>query len=204
VTLSEKDGEFVRCHPDFRVFACMNPTEGYVGTKEINPALLSRFGMVLRIDYYTPTEEAEILRYHYPSISPAISAIIVDSGNVIRKIRRSNKINYVCGTRDLISWAGIACTNNSAQLGETMTVSILNKVDPSEAMIIVEAVRNVLPSGVKWSNKVKSYDSILTKKILRDAEKLMKEKEVVCHDLETTIVKLSESLRAIRTVDEKV
>ena len=61
LVLTEHNGEIVRPHPDFRFFAAMNPSTDYVGTKELNRALLSRFA-VLRMDFPPPEVEALILR----------------------------------------------------------------------------------------------------------------------------------------------
>ena len=49
----EYDGRIVRPHPNFRLFASMNPSEEarYGGTKMLNEALLDRFPMVIRMEY---------------------------------------------------------------------------------------------------------------------------------------------------------
>ena len=53
VVLMEYDGRIVRPHPNFRLFASMNPSEEgrYGGTKTLNEALLDRFPIVIRMDY---------------------------------------------------------------------------------------------------------------------------------------------------------
>lgn len=49
--------EWVRAHPDWRVIATMNPHEGYLGTKELNPAVKRRFRLHLIMD--NPDKELE-------------------------------------------------------------------------------------------------------------------------------------------------
>lgn len=60
--------EIVKAHPDFRIFATMNPPERYSGTKEMNKALLSRFGMTLTVGL--PPEDIE-----FGDISKAIGTL---------------------------------------------------------------------------------------------------------------------------------
>lgn len=49
--------EIVRAHKDFRLFATMNPPERYSGTKDMNKALLSRFGLTITVPI--PPEHVE-------------------------------------------------------------------------------------------------------------------------------------------------
>lgn len=53
--------EIVRAHPNFRIFATMNPPERYAGTKELNKALLSRFALTLTVPIPPPSIEYGIL-----------------------------------------------------------------------------------------------------------------------------------------------
>lgn len=56
VVMKEFDGSTIYPHPDFRLFATMNPEDEYAGTKELNKAFLSRFPVVMNIPY-SPNEE---------------------------------------------------------------------------------------------------------------------------------------------------
>ena len=49
--------EIVRAHPDFRIFATMNPQERYAGTQQLNKALLSRFALTLMVPIPPPDIE---------------------------------------------------------------------------------------------------------------------------------------------------
>lgn len=49
VLTDHPERELVKAHPNFRIFATMNPPERYSGTKEMNKALLSRFPMTLTV-----------------------------------------------------------------------------------------------------------------------------------------------------------
>lgn len=50
LVLSEHDGRVVRAHPDFRIFATMNPVDEYVGRAILSPAFLDRFAVTLWVD----------------------------------------------------------------------------------------------------------------------------------------------------------
>lgn len=55
--LTQKDGEVIHPHPNFRVVSTCNPTDmGYAGTNEINEALRDRFHVTLWIDYNEKVE----------------------------------------------------------------------------------------------------------------------------------------------------
>lgn len=47
----------VKAHPNFRIFATQNPTEGYGGRKELSEAFKNRFVLIRVQD--VPTEELE-------------------------------------------------------------------------------------------------------------------------------------------------
>lgn len=53
--------EIVQAHPNFRVFATMNPPERYAGTKELNKALMSRFALTLTVPIPPPSIEYGVL-----------------------------------------------------------------------------------------------------------------------------------------------
>jgi len=53
--------EWIRAHPEFRCIATMNPHEGYLGTKELNPAIKRRFRLHLLLDNPSPEMEKKIV-----------------------------------------------------------------------------------------------------------------------------------------------
>src|SRR3972149_3809464 len=63
VVLMEYDGRIVRPHPNFRLFASMNPSEDrrYGGTKPLNEALLDRFPVTIRMEYLPMEVEIEVV-----------------------------------------------------------------------------------------------------------------------------------------------
>lgn len=53
--------EIVKAHPNFRIFATMNPPERYAGTQAMNRALLSRFPITLTVKIPPPSIEYGVL-----------------------------------------------------------------------------------------------------------------------------------------------
>lgn len=104
--LSEKDGEIITPHPNFRLVATMNPTDqGYSGTKEMNEALKDRFHITLYIDYNIDVEE-KILK------SMGIKGnLISDIMKFTKRIRESyakNEMITPFSTRSIINFAELS------------------------------------------------------------------------------------------------
>lgn len=103
VVLVEKDHEVVIPHPNFRFFGAMNPPTDYAGTKELNKALLSRFGVV-KIDFCPPDIEAKIV-VDRTGVTDIVAANMVKCAVDIRSLHAKQKSRFVLSTRDLIMWA---------------------------------------------------------------------------------------------------
>lgn len=165
ITLSEKDGEVVEAHPDFRLFACINPCDEYTGTKELNKALVSRFAVVIRFNAYKPEEELEIIKQHVPGINEASAKIMVDVANLVRSLKKDNKIFYTCSPRDVIFWAKAFSTNGHS-LRESFQITIANKSSEEDREHIQESISQAqLPEDFKiWNCK----QDTLTKRLSDD------------------------------------
>lgn len=61
VLTDHPEREIVRAHPNFRLFATMNPPERYAGTKDLNRALMSRFGLTIQVPIPPPSIEYGVL-----------------------------------------------------------------------------------------------------------------------------------------------
>jgi len=127
--LSEKDGEIVNPHPNFRFVATCNPTElGYSGTKELNEALLDRFQMIMYVDYDERVER-NILKQ-------IVSLEDVDKIQNFAKAVRSAYINAEIltplSTRTLINLADL--------MNQGMTDLIVNRFKESERTTISDQI----------------------------------------------------------------
>lgn len=105
--LAEKDGEVIQAHPEFRCFASMNPTEGYPGTKDLNPALASRFTVTITVDYPTLEVEAEVLTDR-TGLPHKAALIMAETARKIRVGFAKGTCLTPVGTRDLLAWARMA------------------------------------------------------------------------------------------------
>lgn len=61
VLTGKPDREIVKAHPNFRVFATMNPPERYQGTKDLNKALMSRFGVTIEVPLPPASIELDVI-----------------------------------------------------------------------------------------------------------------------------------------------
>ncbi|MBV6446393.1 MAG: hypothetical protein IFNCLDLE_02691 [Ignavibacteriaceae bacterium] len=129
VVLAEKDGEVVRPHKDFRIFASMNPSGRYVGTKELNKAFLSRFPMILQMDFPGESQEQKIIKLYAPKVDDKSIYNLVRMANDLRKAYKAGETNFMCSTRDLIN-----CAVMSQDLGmkEALQMSIINRTDEDD------------------------------------------------------------------------
>lgn len=132
VVVPQNRGETVRPHPNFRLFATMNPVDEYAGTKELNKAFLSRFNIVINVDYPTPSFEQKILR-NRTGISKQDALKLVDVGNAVRKLKRDSKVFYTMSTRDLIQWASLI---DELGIKDAFTVAVLNKATNDRKEIV--------------------------------------------------------------------
>ena len=93
IVLAEKNGEIVKPHKNFRLFASMNPSGSYTGTKELNKAFLSRFPIILNVKYPTKANEIKILK-QYTKMSNNKIENLRQMAQDIRKAYNKNEINY--------------------------------------------------------------------------------------------------------------
>jgi len=107
VVLTDKMGEVIHPHEDFRVFACMNPSEEYVGTKELNKAFLSRWRMRLQFGYLDPRKESKVLQERTPGLSTEDARMISDFAAEVRRAKQEDRIFTTLSHRDTLAWASL-------------------------------------------------------------------------------------------------
>jgi midasin (ATPase involved in ribosome maturation) len=151
VRLSAHDNRKIVPHPDFRFFATMNPVAEYSGTKDLNKAFKSRFGMILKVDYPLPEYEAEALVQH-TGVGESIAQRIVEVGQAIRKLKSEDKVFYTCSTRDLIQWADLV---NDLDMQEAFNLAVLNKADDDHANL-KQAYKDII--GAYEEIEAKGYE----------------------------------------------
>ncbi len=164
--IAEKDGEIVRPHPDFRFFATMNPTINYAGTKEMNSALMSRFGIVIQMPHLTPNLEQELLQ-KFGGLAEDKAGLLTHGGVLLRKAWDNEQISLYCSTRDLLHAARLMTLGTS--LKRSLEVAIVNKGETPEER---NEVRKVLQEICKLEEEKKNVSYFLDKDLQEQMRKL--------------------------------
>lgn len=159
VVLSEKDGEVVRPHPDFRIFATMNPSDTYAGTKEMNKALLSRFTMVIDVDFPKKAQEVKMLKDRTKCDDETINKV-VEFAHTLRASYKRGDIDYIMSPRDLIS---LLTVHEHMPLDESAEVTIFGKCNSEDRKVVTDLMKVMIATSEK-SNVVKALtiDDIVT------------------------------------------
>lgn len=197
LVLAERDGSRVTPHPDFRLFATMNPPAEYSGTKEMNKAQMSRYGVVIEVNYVAPEIERDIL-IEAAGVSEGDATIMADYANSVRKMKAAAQIFYTVSTRDLIAWARI--TKASSDMYDGFMYGVLNKVQNEEEKTTLRLLfeqTNEDYKGLFKKYKVGSYKSLMEK--LNDKIKKAEQVEKVIDDKRKEFTDLTEkSKKAIK------
>jgi cobaltochelatase CobS len=141
VVLMEYDGRIVRPHPDFRLFASMNPSEEgrYGGTKTLNEALLDRFPIVLRMDYLNEDQEVEAVMAQSGNRDEATIRKMVRMANDVRGAIRNEKVFGAFSTRRVIDWARMSL---SFDVRESARYTVLSKLSSYDAEVVEDVLDN--------------------------------------------------------------
>lgn len=148
LVLAENDGEIVRPHENFRLFATMNPSGDYAGTREMNKALMSRFPLVLTASYPKEKEEVDIL-VERTAIDPKIAMSLVKVANDSRAAYKEGKMDFPFSTRDLLHVSKIATSlgGRSSDTRKAFRSCVLGKCSREDAMTLVDMVDLHLPES---------------------------------------------------------
>lgn len=131
VMVANHQGEVVKPHEDFRFFGTMNPVDEYAGTKDLNKAFKSRFGMILNMAYPSSRLETQIV-HAKGNIDLPTAMQIVDVGKQIRKAKDQSEVFYTCSTRDLIQWGSLV---SALGMQDAFEVAILNKANGDREIV---------------------------------------------------------------------
>lgn len=104
VVIDNETNEIVRPHKNFRIFATMNPSENYAGVRELNRALLSRFGLVVEVNYASKDTEVSIIadRVGDKRVIEWAKAL-VNIADTTRQQYKKQELDFVLSTRDIIA-----------------------------------------------------------------------------------------------------
>jgi cobaltochelatase CobS len=139
VVLMEYDGRIVRPHPNFRVFASMNPSEEgrYGGTKTLNEALLDRFPMVVRMEYLPVEEEIEAVMSQSGNTDRQMVALMVKVAEDVRQAIHNEKVFGSFSTRRVVDWARMALIFD---VRESARYTVLSKMSKFDAEVVEDII----------------------------------------------------------------
>ncbi|HOU36235.1 MAG TPA: AAA family ATPase, partial [Candidatus Omnitrophota bacterium] len=120
IVVTEHEGEMVRPHANFRLFAAMNPTR-YSGRNKISPALRNKFHEIWMDGEFTDEELTSIIRHYLGSFAAddVIAEMIKIYKHVQKRIqegqigrRKMGNDGYSFSLRDVKQWAYFIKTFN--------------------------------------------------------------------------------------------
>lgn len=139
VVLMEYDGRIVRPHPNFRLFASMNPSEEgrYGGTKTLNEALLDRFPVVIRMEYLPEEEEIEAVISQSGNTDRDMVQRMVRVARDVREAIHHEKVFGSFSTRRVVDWARMALVFD---VHESAYYTVLSKLSKYDAEVVEDII----------------------------------------------------------------
>jgi cobaltochelatase CobS len=139
VVLMEYDGRIVRPHPNFRLFASMNPSEEgrYGGTKALNEALLDRFPVVVRMAYLPENEEIEAVISQSGNADRAVVTSMVRVARDVRQAIQDEKVFGSFSTRRVVDWARMSLVFD---VHESAHYTVLSKLSKFDAEVVEDII----------------------------------------------------------------
>lgn len=226
VVLSEHSGEVVRPHKNFRLFASMNPSGKYAGTKDLNKAFLSRFPMILQLDFPEANEEFQILRLYSKKADDNTLRSLIKMAGDLRTSYKKDDIEFICSTRDLIN---CALMSEDRGLQEALQLSILNRCqseDEKAVRAVIKlyfgtdmAVASIIPDWQKEYIQLNQAVSrslseigtqaakadMMVKKIIESKKSAMSDKEELDFVFEDVLPRTSDSIGLVKsTIDSNL
>lgn len=126
LVLKENNGEIIRPHSNFRLFATANSigamsdrAAAYAGTNQMNEAFLDRWQVVF-VDNLAPKEEMRILKGEVPGLKTKWNRQIVEFANKARAKSMDEGVEFSgdnFSTRKTIAWAKKTALHRSPVIG---------------------------------------------------------------------------------------
>lgn len=140
--IKEHENEVVEAHPDYRVFATMNPN--YIGMMELNEAFRRRFQVVIKMDYLETRKEKKLLM-RKTGIDKNMADILVKIANDSRVMHEKGRLSKPLSTAHIIEMADMIMDGFEPRVAATFT---LNTGDDNEEQIdIMNIVKNYFGGG---------------------------------------------------------
>ena len=156
----------------FSVIATMNPSHDYAGTKGLNAALFSRFGMVVRFKKLMGSEFLSAMMQHVPGLSAGKAAAICKVVEEADRLRAEEKITTRLTLREAIAAARFCM--DGLTLKEAIVGSLIDKLEPYEKELFSKTYEDE-PIGPAETVEEIFELALQTKKAQADVERLTAE-----------------------------
>ena len=166
--------ETIEPEPGFCVVATMNPSHDYAGTKGLNAALYSRFGVVLRFEPIRGEALIKALGNQVPAADGETVAEVAEVIETIERFRREDRITTRATVREGIAALLLACDGLS--LAEAVHSAIIGKLEPDEIKLVPTKLRAPKPRG-SAASRLSVNELIDRARRYVDAEKRVRELE---------------------------
>jgi cobaltochelatase CobS len=192
LTLTSHDNSIVKAHKNFRIFATMNPTSGYAGTKSMNKAFMSRFGVVLNVEYVDPQTEMSLIEEVVPKLKRDDLLIMVEVARIAREKLHNEQLSFPVSTRDLIFWADM--TQQLDDLTKAFTHTIISKADTDKRDLL-----DILERTIREKASTEEYRESLEKRIREAMENLgsKETRSILREDADRLVVTLEKVERVV-------
>lgn len=135
-------GEMVQRGDDFRLVATGNPGT-YAGVKAWNPAALSRFDMVLWMDYLPAAHEVALL-VDQSTIQKPIAEAMVKAAGLCREAVADNTLRFPFSYRELRNWATMAPIFGIA---DAAGIAVIGKAEKDDQDAVLTLLKSAFPTG---------------------------------------------------------
>ena len=163
----------IKAHPNFRIFATQNPTEGYGGRKELSQAFMNRFILIKVQD--VPTDELQDILIQKCELPKSRAEVMVKTMENLQIYRSQESLfsgkNSTITVRDLLKWAErISRSSKGMSINDVANEGFLVLGERSRNPQDKDFIRNTIQKTLKCQiNPVQLYDSYFQEYNLQNA-----------------------------------
>lgn len=149
----------IQVHRNFRISATMNPSEDYVGTRDLNQAFLSRF-ILLQMPTLSHKSIALIMESLFPSLKSKNVLQIVDLCVQVEAFLNKEGSMYKVSVRDAMKIAQLFISIKSLSKAANIVFSSVLKRFPEMVLQIPELKDEVLFNHINIDDMINMYRNI--------------------------------------------
>lgn len=149
----------IKIHDDFRIAATMNPSEDYVGTRDLNQAFMSRF-IVLQMPALSHKSIVLILEHLFPDIKPKNLLQIVDLCVQVETYLNDEGSSFKVSVRDAIKITQLFMSIGSMNKAANIVFSSVLKRYPNLLLKIPQLKDEMLFNFITISDMIDMYTNV--------------------------------------------